>query len=31
MPDFKADTIAKLRAMNLDEVIDYTAAQQADH
>lgn len=33
MPDFKAETIAKskLRAMTLDEVIDYTAAQQADH
>jgi hypothetical protein len=31
MPDFKADTIAKLRAMSLDEVIDYTATQQADH
>jgi hypothetical protein len=31
VPDFKADTITKLRGMTLDEVIDYTATQQADH
>ena len=31
MSDFRAETIAKLRAMTLDEVVDYTAAQQADH
>jgi hypothetical protein len=31
VPDFKAETIAKLRQMSLDELANYTAAQQADH
>jgi hypothetical protein len=31
MPDFKTDTIAKLKTMTLDEVIDFTAAQGGDN
>lgn len=29
--DFKSNAIASLRKMTLDELADYTAAQQADH
>jgi hypothetical protein len=31
MTDFKHDTIARLKTMTLDEVVDFTASQQADH
>lgn len=31
MTDFKAQTIASLRKMSLDDLAEYTAAQQADH
>jgi hypothetical protein len=31
MADYKNDTITKLKTMTLDEVVDFTAAQQPDH
>jgi hypothetical protein len=31
VPDFKVETIASIRKMTLDQLADYTAAQQPDH